>query len=203
MVAIQSINNAKKSNLWLWMLLIIAIALSAWTALNDESTSENDLVVQQQTNTQSVPNQRKTLKEIKTTQSPRQNGNTIPWDKLNRQYDIAKVSNLFSAHSWAVVLPKQHIKPPPTPPPVAPPAPFAYMGKMEGGPKGTLIFLLSNNQVYSVSKGEKINTFWQLDGETETSLEMTYLPLNLPQVLYKNKRNASSPANTRTMEMNQ
>ena len=76
-------------------------------------------------------------------------------------------------------------KPLPPAPPVAPPAPFAYMGKIEDSPKGTLIFLMANNKVYSVALGEKIDSFWRLDAEDAQKLTLTYLPLNLRQTLSK------------------
>ena len=206
MVNIAHINNTKKPNYWLWIILFIAVALTIWTALNDKSESENDLLESKYVHNQNLISARKTSTDRKTVLLTTQKDNVvIPWDSLNRKALLDKSNNLFNVHSWEneVAPAKRYSKPLPPPPPVAPPAPFTYMGKMEDGPKGTLIFLLSNNKVYSVSKGEKINAFWQLDDETETSLKMTYLPLNLPQIIYKNKSNTSVPSATRTMEMNQ
>jgi hypothetical protein len=106
-----------------------------------------------------------------------------------------KPNDVFKVHSWIVVPPVKKIKPAPPPPPVAPPAPFVYMGKLEDTPKGTLIFLMANNKLYSVIKGEKIDPLWRLDGEDMSSIHLTYIPLGLTQLLSKSARGmiASTP----------
>jgi hypothetical protein len=53
-------------------------------------------------------------------------------------------------------------------------------------------FLIANNKVYSVKKGEKIDAFWRYDNEDANNIYMTYLPLNLPQVLSKNQKASST-----------
>jgi hypothetical protein len=90
-------------------------------------------------------------------------------------------------------------KPLPPPAPVAPPAPFSYIGKLEDSPKETQIFLIANNKFYSVVKGENIDQYWRLEGEDANALQLTYIPLNLPQILSKSAR----PAPINTVEMNQ
>ena len=126
----------------------------------------------------------------------------IPWDKLKRDTgNLSAPKDLFSAHSWVIIPPAPKIKQGPPPPPVAPPSPFTYFGKMEDGPKGTLLFLIANNKVYSVKKGEKIDAFWRFDSEDASNIYLTYLPMNLPQVLSKNQRisaplEATGPAET-------
>jgi hypothetical protein len=53
------------------------------------------------------------------------------------------------------------------------------------------LFLIANNKVYSVKKGSNIDPFWRYDSEDANNVYMTYLPLNLPQVLSKNQKMAA------------
>ena len=112
----------------------------------------------------------------------------IPWQKLQRQPLIIKVDNVFKVHSWLVVPKVAKTKEPPLPLPMAPPAPFTYMGKLEDTPKGTQVFLMRDGKLYTAIKGQKIDAQWQLDSEENNSIRLTYLPLNLPQVLAKSAK---------------
>lgn len=59
------------------------------------------------------------------------------------------------------------------------------MGKLENSPKGTQIFLMENNKLYSVTMGANVNPVWRLDSEDLNSIRLTFLPLDLKQVLSK------------------
>ena len=109
-------------------------------------------------------------------------------NKLKREPLTAKPYNLFKVHSWVVVPPLKKVKQEPAPPPVAPPAPFTYMGKLENTPKDTQIFLVANGKLYTTQAGKKIDQQWRLDAEEPNALRLTYLPLNLPQVLSKSAK---------------
>jgi hypothetical protein len=110
----------------------------------------------------------------------------VPAEKSNDlRFAQNKAVDLFKVQSWEVI---KKVKPAPPPPPMAPPAPFVYMGKLEDTPKGTQLFLLANNRVITVIKGEKIDTLWRVDSEDANSIRLTYLPLNLPQTLTKNAK---------------
>ncbi|OYY49360.1 MAG: hypothetical protein B7X95_08500 [Methylophilaceae bacterium 17-44-8] len=176
--------GTQNKNIWLWLILTITVALTAWTAFQpDEESTATDLVVS--TNNQRTTNIVKNtlrLSSASPLQSVTQQG---AWEISHREPLTDKPTNLFPVHSWAVIAPTQKTKPAPPPPPVAPPAPFTYMGKLEDGPKGTLIFLMANNKVYSVAKGEQVDAFWRLEGEDANQLMFTFLPLNLPQTLSK------------------
>lgn len=191
MVSIKPVNNAQQSSRWLWVLLLATIALTAWTIINSDIPDKNntiELIVPH--TTANTKNTDKTNNEIKlqSSESTSTDSKLIHWQRLTREANYKLPKNLFSVHSWAIIPPVRKVKPAPPSPPVAPPAPFTYMGKMEDGPKGTLIFLIANNRVYSVTKGDQIDAFWRLDGEDSNSVQMTFLPLNLPQVLSKNQR---------------
>jgi hypothetical protein len=112
------------------------------------------------------------------------------WVSYQRNLDQVKPSGLFTPHSWYVPPPPPKVKPvvvapPPPPKPVAPPAPFAYMGKLENVPCGTQYFLSSNNRVYTVQKGQNIDASWRLEGEDENAVRLTHLPTGLVQTFSK------------------
>ena len=112
-------------------------------------------------------------------------GRTLPVDA-----EMAHSPDLFKAHDWVAASKALEPAAPP-PPPVAPAPPFFYMGKLENSPKGTTFFLSANNKVYAVVAGEKIDDAWRLDAETDTSLNLTYLPLGQSQTLAKTATSAA------------
>lgn len=179
--------TSNKHNIWVWLALIATVALTVWTSMQPESeNTADDLVSATTTSVQSTSNQtRKVVSSNTAIADTRTTNPHSAWQVHNREMLAEKPTDLFPVHSWTVVAPIAKIKPAPPPPPVAPPTPFTYMGKMEDGPKGTLIFLMANNKVYSVSKGENVDPFWRLDGEDANQLMFTFLPLNLPQTLSK------------------
>jgi hypothetical protein len=185
--------NSKKSNHWLWLLLIATAALTAWTAFNSDSDNADDSIelAAPATSTKRIQSSTESSEsEAKETFNPITS--LISWDKLKRDEIVTSASkDIFKPHSWVIIPPAPKVKPAPPPPPVAPPSPFTFFGKMEDGPKGTLLFLIANNKVYSVKKGEKIDPFWRYDSEDANNVYMTYLPLNLPQVLSKNQKMAA------------
>ena len=145
MVSASLNNNAKKSSHWLWVVLLATIALTTWTAINSGTQERDDaieLAPLSKTESKNIEDRASSIKlqsnELIVTEST-----LIPWEKLKR--DIVNTStskDLFSVHSWVIIPPAPKIKPSPPPPPVAPPSPFTYFGKMEDGPKGTLLFLM-------------------------------------------------------------
>lgn len=196
MVNITKIGNdkAKTSNKWLYIILFITLVFTAWTALqNDDAkdeinnelevkkTSANDNQTSKHKFSQSKQDQSLASKKVENSlvNSP------IPWQKLKREHIDNKPTDVFKVHSWVVVPPVRKPPPAPPPPPKAPPAPFTYVGKLENSPKGTQIFLIENNKLLSVVMGEKINAQWRLDSDDISSIRLTFLPLDLKQVLSK------------------
>ncbi|MCB5188733.1 hypothetical protein LG200_12055 [Methylobacillus caricis] len=102
------------------------------------------------------------------------------------QGESIQEADLFKSHSWYVppVKTAEELAPPA---PVAPEPSFAYIGKLEDGPGGTVILLASTTRLYSVAVGESIDRSWRLDKEDDNSLQLTYLPLNLGKTLLKKK----------------
>lgn len=103
----------------------------------------------------------------------------LPRD-LARTPLAAEVPDAFAARSW---------RPPPPPAraaapsaPVAPPLPFAYIGKLldEGA---TTVFLARGAQNLAVKLGETIDGQYRLDALNEGAVTLTYLPLAQQQTL--------------------
>jgi hypothetical protein len=187
--------TSKKYNSWLWLLLIATAILTAWTAINSESDiTDNSIELVEPISGEIKQKARENSIKLETEETLKPAENLINWDRLKREENRTSTKiDIFRPHSWVIIPPAPKVKPAPPPPPVAPPSPFTYFGKMEDGPKGTLLFLIANNKVYSVKKGSNIDPFWRFDSEDANNIYMTYLPLNLPQVLSKNQK-AAGPA---------
>lgn len=101
-------------------------------------------------------------------------------------------ADLFKSHAWYVPPPpKPVVQPVLIEKPKAPPVPYAYMGKMEDTPQGTLIFLSANDKVQLVKTGQVIDGVWKLDKEDANALYFTYVPLGLPQMQSKTAKPAA------------
>ncbi len=186
----HQLENAKPSK-GLLALLAVAVLLTLWTFLQS-GDAENAGVVEladERSPAIAKPNQTETT-SLGGNSIAMNNltPNSLEWNSLKREPLQTKPINLFKVHSWVVVPPVKKVKPEPPPPPAAPPAPFVYMGKLEDTPKNTQIFLLANSKLYTTRAGEKIDQQWRLDAEDANTLRLTYLPLNLSQVLSKAAR---------------
>ena len=189
---------ATSINRWLLMLLILAMILTLWMMLRQETTGIDHTIevinqknavqdpIAKLSNTNILPSEQRLLVAK---QQP-----LIPWQKLEREPLSSQPHDLFKVHSWLVQPSVRKVKPPPAPLPVAPPAPFTYIGKLDDSPTGTQFFLMENGRLFSVLKGEKIDQQWRLDNEDASSLHLTFLPLNLPQTLTKASKSVFLPA---------
>lgn len=198
-------NVTTNQNGWLWAVLVVTVALTAWTALTS-SESEDSLLAEPANHVHTSVVPPAILQVEQPVMKPKVSPATpSSWQIQHREALTEKTANLFPVHSWVVVAPIPKTKPAPPPAPVAPPTPFVYMGKLEDGPKGTQIFLMANNKVYTVTKGEKIDAFWRLDGEDANQLLFTFLPLNLPQTLSKTQKliSAEPPPNGQIGQLGQ
>jgi hypothetical protein len=198
---ISSIDTVSSSK-WLWVALVLTIIATVWSAmqgdkaddtasadlLNDKNSSDAPHVIVRSSSADQI-NQSYKAEQI----ASLGNSGLISWQKLKREPIQHQAYDLFKVHSWVVVPPVKKVKPVPPPPPVAPPAPFEYLGKYGDSTKGALIFLMANNKLYSVTVGEKIDSQWRLDAEDAGALHLTFLPLNLPQILSKSAKLAAIP----------
>jgi hypothetical protein len=87
---------------------------------------------------------------------------------------------LFKEVDWTPPAPREPSTPPPKP--VAPPFPYAYMGKLlEDGV--TTAFFTKGNRVIPVKAGDTVDAVFRVDQMTSQQMKLTYLPLNETLVL--------------------
>jgi hypothetical protein len=87
---------------------------------------------------------------------------------------------LFKEVDWTPPAPREASTPPPKP--VAPPFPYAYMGKLlEDGV--TTAFFTKGNRVIPVKAGDTVDAVFRVDQMTSQQMKLTYLPLNETLVL--------------------
>lgn len=173
-----------RRNMVLGLALAVTLALVVWV---DSQEKEQDSGVELARADRTAPRSVAPANMVATDTPP----SALDWQLLaGRKSDAEKPgSDLFKSHRWYVPPPPKPAGPPPPPPkPVAPPVPFAYLGKMEDTPQGTMMILSFNNKVYTAAIGETLDKTWRLDGEDANSVRFTYVPLGLPQQLSKTAR---------------
>jgi hypothetical protein len=87
------------------------------------------------------------------------------------------VADIFERQSWEVAAPVQA-----APPPVAPPLPFAYIGKVVEDGQET-VFLTRQDRSYAVKAGETIDGTYRVEKIAPSSVTFTFLPLRQRQQL--------------------
>ncbi|MDH4259667.1 MAG: hypothetical protein OEW16_05110 [Gammaproteobacteria bacterium] len=94
-----------------------------------------------------------------------------------------EILQVFGGHSWYVAPPPVAIVQMAPPKPVAPPLPFAYLGRfVETGGK-PVYYLVKGDRAYDVRVGETLDGTYTLDAEDNGRLLFTYLPLKERQSL--------------------
>ncbi len=101
--------------------------------------------------------------------------------------------NAFGSKNWKpappakkVVKAKSVIMPsavaPMPSPPAPPPLPFIYIGRMVDGPS-TTVFLANQQRNLAVKVGDTIDNVYRVEKIADSSMTLTYLPLNAQQQL--------------------
>jgi hypothetical protein len=100
-------------------------------------------------------------------------------------------TDIFTPRSWLLPPPPPPLPPPPAPPaapavapkPVVPPLPFAFVGALDEKGKSRQVFLSKGDQLIVVKASDVVDATYRIDQITETSIVITYLPLNQQQTL--------------------
>lgn len=116
----------------------------------------------------------------------------LPIDQLGKRQFNAKADDIFAMTSWEPkltaqdspprsFLPRQPViqRPPALEPP---PLPFVYLGKIRSDEK-TIVFLTQGDESYVVTAGTRIDGQYRIDQIRESTIELTYLPLGVRQIL--------------------
>jgi hypothetical protein len=72
---------------------------------------------------------------------------------------------------------------PPPPPPSAPPLPFIYMGRLLST-EDVAVFLIHGERNLVVREGDTIDSFYRVERIAESTLTLTYLPLDQHQTMF-------------------
>lgn len=181
----QDQQSQKGMSTWVWLALLATLGLTLWTSMQTEEADDEDAIVVND-RPRSKGSASKQVKTNKAATELPSNG-LIDWDQLARERGNAP-KDLFSRADWTERqkrLAQRMEKKPPPPPPQAPPLPFSYMGRMDDGPNGNVIYLADQERSYTVQIGNKVGQQWRLDQEDKNNLHFTYLPLNLTRSLSK------------------
>ena len=90
--------------------------------------------------------------------------------------------DVFSPHSWLPPPPPPPVLPPaPRAKPVAPPLPFSFFGTLDEQGAARRVFLTKGEQLIIVKANDVVDGRYRIDRITESSVELTYLPLNQKQ----------------------
>lgn len=169
---------------WLWLALLATVALTFWTATQeDDARQADELVVVNKRSRPLANHKQQVAKRVVNHDLPE--NRLIDWEQLAREPSTTP-KDLFGRANWSdrkkIAIKQQEIAPPP---PMAPPLPFTYMGRMDDGPNGNVIYLADQERSYTVKIGGKVGQQWRLDQEDKNNLQFTYLPLNLTSTLSK------------------
>lgn len=196
----QAPSQTSSTSPWLWGVLVLTVGMTVWTAMQEDDTREVIGQHERQLNSPmtSKNNAHHHTEQRRVVHAQLNEATVHPisasdWKIKARTALSQPPKDLFFVHAWVAPVVKSNVKPAPPPPPVAPEAPFYYIGKLEDSEQSKQFFLLAQNKVYNVPVGTNINAEWRLDGENEQFLQLTYLPLGLPQTLSKLKKQAVEP----------
>ena len=94
---------------------------------------------------------------------------------------LIQAADSFAPHEWSPPPPPPP-KPAPTPAPVAPPIPYAVLGK-QAADGVWQVFLGRQDQVFIVKQGDTLESSYRIEEIKPPALTLTYVPLNQRQVL--------------------
>ena len=122
--------------------------------------------------------------------------------KLGQRKFNPLAGELFASTTWAPKQPQINLeeqiarmeqakKAAPPPAPTAPPLQFKYSGKAISGNE-TWVFLTQSGEHHITKVGGKINNQYRLDSINDSTITVTYLPLNMKQTLTINNKIAGN-----------
>ena len=130
------------------------------------------------------------------------NAEYLDVSKLGQRKFNPLAGELFASTTWApkqpqvsleeqIALAEQAKKAAPPPAPTAPPLQFKYSGKAITDNE-TWVFLTQSGEHHITKVGGKINSQYRLDSINDSTVTVTYLPLNVKQTLTINNKIAGT-----------
>jgi hypothetical protein len=105
----------------------------------------------------------------------------IPDIAILRPMAASPTADPFSPNAW-LPPPPPAAKPAPPPPPVAPPFPYAYLGRVDDAGKASVLLGRADKSL-TAQAGDLIDGVWRVDKIAERSIELIYQPLSQRQTL--------------------
>ncbi|WP_321790258.1 hypothetical protein [Burkholderia pyrrocinia] len=103
---------------------------------------------------------------------------------LRAPVSVEAAHDPFTASSWLPPPVEVPTLPETRPaPPSAPPVPFTYVGEQDAKAAKPHVFLSNGDQLLIVSPGDVIDGQYRVESVSESSVVLTYLPLNQVQVV--------------------
>jgi hypothetical protein len=124
---------------------------------------------------------------VQTTRAPALPPRPEPAARTTARIDAAgndgSAPDLFAAHTWYVPPPPPPVRPPEKVKPTPPPLPYTLLGTYEPGDDPTVFLLSRGDAVFDARVGDVLEQNWRLDSYENGELTVTYLPLNVQQVV--------------------
>jgi hypothetical protein len=164
-----------RRTLWLGVALLASLLAAQWVSGEDGAADPEAVEAE------ASPRKPTHTADSKPPKEKEQESELLRLDRLESRKFNAQAGDIFRAQSWA---------PPPPPrseaeknqPPPPPPLQFKYLGKIIEDEE-TQVFLALAERNYVVKPGENINGQYRLDAVSDHGITVTYLPLNVKQVL--------------------
>ncbi|QVL45262.1 MAG: hypothetical protein KFB94_08370 [Methylophilaceae bacterium] len=183
-----------KQRHWLFGLLLLTVLATIWTAVKNESTSSEEVLITQQNATvvrqtsSRIRLNQTVASTIQLNHAATASNSTVDRNlttQIGSRSHLPITHNLFSAQTWQPLLTKADYKARLAPsPPLAPPVPYTYVGKVEE--EGEIeYFVLQQNKLINLKMGQLLQGQWRLDSEDTQYLNWTFVPMDLPQTLPK------------------
>ena len=171
------------------LLLGLGLAVAAWLAFFADKSPDAEVAeplahAPQPSEVAPMPANAKGAEPAKTVARLQPGGTTIfalrPRKEFITDSEAAAEATLFAGLSWPSPKPPAGIAPPPKP--VAPPLPFAYLGKQTAEGRFE-VYLANGDRVLTVREKAVIDGKYRIEAIRPPTMSLTYLPLNEMQQL--------------------
>lgn len=169
--------NAPQRRSLLGVVLLASLAATRWVASQDAQTQAVNAPYAQSPQ-QIAARAREPVARAHAPAEPER----LELEKLHRAAPAPPHADVFAASGWEEPRPRVSAPPAPPPAPTAPPLPFKYFGRMSEAGSVT-VFLTSADRNHAVRVGDVLDGRYRIENISESTLVVTYLPLQQQQTL--------------------